>query len=243
MPGGGAGNRHRRVGGNPPVQLAIDDNLPCVAILLDFENGNAMCRLRLADVVGASILAVGREKPFRVVVFIVDGHHETAIGQRKKAHAVIIVAKGQFLRFAGATSCLVERLSLAEQRVAPADQRVPAVPFRHDNGVSAACGNGAETDQPIGCGSGRWCQRRCPHNEGSDAEGRGPGQKAAPRNHPVRDPVEVGFGCLSIGKRIVSNECVHGGSLPSQKSIGKSRLARCMFRAANITVMLQFHRR
>ncbi len=193
VPARGPGDLHRRVGGDTAVVRRILDDPPGAVLLRDLDDGDAVARLALAHVVGGlgfPRLAVG-EHDVEVHVLVVHGEDVlVAVGEQR--HAVVVVAVGGLLAFAGAATRMVEGGACRPERIAPAGHHMPAVAVGYGNRVEAVGGDGREIEA---CGP-RAC-RVCRHAAGTQhkrgrAAGRGAAKESAPRDRPRGQPLEIG---------------------------------------------------
>ena len=180
-----AGDLHRRVGGDAPVEGRVDHRPPAAVLHRDLEDADAVAGLALAHVVGGLRQAGGAvavdDPP--VHIFVVDGEHGPAIDE-EGGHAVIVVAEGAFLAGAGAARRMVERLAVGPERVAPGDDIAPGEARRHGHRVQPVGGDGLEAEAARADGLRR--AERAQAEEGAGrAKRRRAAQEAAAGNHAL----------------------------------------------------------
>ena len=207
MAGGGAGELHRRVGGEAAVEGRAEDGLPAFSGAANFNDRAAMRgdlgERDLAREAGGIVFAHAGEHQVGGGVFVVDAE-EAARGavririKRDEADKVVVVAELAALGFGGLVS-RVESGTVSPERVAPAQQEVGAVAFGDVVGLVEAAGDFREAE------GGRWALHflgggfgdfRHPTGAGGEREardGREPAEKAAP-GEAALDDVGDGFG-------------------------------------------------
>ena len=151
-----------------------------------------MAGLALAYVIGGlglPRLAVGEHDP-EVYVLVVHREH-TAIAVSEERHAVAVVAEGGLLAFAGASRRVVEGNAARPERVAPAGNHLPAEALRNGDRVEESGGNGREAEaRHPGASQGHRHAAGAQH-ERAHAERSATFQKAAPRDSPLGEPLEI----------------------------------------------------
>ena len=181
----GAGDLHRRVRGDAPIEGRIEHRAPGAFLHLDLEDADAVPGLALAHVVGilrqAGVAVAVNDRPVHKLV--VDGEHGPAVG-KEGGHAVIVVAEGPFLAGAGAARRMVERLRPGPERVAPGDDIVPGEARRHGHRVQAVGGHGLEAE-PARAGRMGGPERAQAEKGAGRAKRRRAAQKPAAGNHAL----------------------------------------------------------
>ena len=155
-----------------------------------------MARLALAHVVGGlgfPRLPVG-EHDVEVHVLVVHGE-DVLVSVSVERHAVVVVAVGGLLAFAGAATRMVEGGACRPERIAPAGHHMPAVAVGYGNRVEAVGGDGREIETrhrsaraaapPIRRHSAQTRSRRRPRCRKGIPAARSPARPAA-RNRWVR---------------------------------------------------------
>ena len=207
MAGGGAGELHRRVGGEAAIEGRAEDGLPAFSGAANFNHRAAMCgnfgERDFAREAGGIVFAHAGEHQVGRGVFVVDAKEAARRAvririKRDEADKVVVVAELARLRGGGLVS-RVESGTVSPERVAPAQQEVGAVAFGDMMGLVEAARDFREAE------GGRWALHFvrgggrsivCAARAGGEREardGREPAEKAAP-GEAAFDDVGDGFG-------------------------------------------------
>ena len=193
-----AGNLHRRIGGDPPVVGRVPDDRPGAIALGDLDHRDPMPGLPLAHVVGALRLAA-RVDDVAVHIFVVDREHvPAAVGEQR--HPVIVVAEGAFLARAGPPRRRIEPGRVGPHRIAPPGNHVPAVAFRHRDGIQRVRGDRLEPEAVVVGERRERLQRTGARDERGRTEGDAPGDEAAPGKRAFGQALEIGLRFMRIGR-------------------------------------------
>ena len=136
MPGSGARQNHGRVIGDPAVELRIEDRRPAIRPLGQFKDADPLNILQFQHVIGAGghpVIGIAGQVHLGVGIFVVD-HDDLTATDFKQLHPISVFTECPQAGGGGAAGCAVKFRRIRKQRLAPFDQRLPAVTGGHLHG-------------------------------------------------------------------------------------------------------------
>ena len=228
MSAGGAGELHRRVGGDAAVVGRVVDDGPASVALGNLDHADAVSGLPLAHVVrvlGGAGLAVAVDDA-TVHVLVVD-REDVAAPVHEEGHSVVVVAEGSLLARAGAPRLGVEGGGVRPQRIPPPDDHVPAVARRHGDGVEGVRGDLRKGEPLRGARRAGGEAGRSRADDRRGAERGAAAEQGAARQHAFRDAVEIGAAGRGIAKfvELVEGDLVVMGARHALVSVWMRKMA------------------
>ena len=199
MPGGRTRDRDLGLMRDPPVERAVDHDLPAVRAARHLEDGHALQLLQRVDIIGALHLARrARQVDLGVHVFVVDGDDLVAV-DLEQLHAVGVFAEHAVGAGGGNGAFLGEPGRIREERIAIPHQRSPFEACRNVNRSIRRDRNALERETRLHRFGGGGGQKRArSHGRGTGAEGKDPAQEPAAGDRRVYHAIKVVVGRARI---------------------------------------------